>query len=253
MNSSAQTSAPRAIPSFRCVTPELDAFGHSVIGKHRLNEDAYLVEPRWGCLAVADGVGGAPAGNVASRAVIQGVRDAMSADLSLTARAQLVVFRAHRWVEHLSHGPRAGMASTLAFVLLERNEAIVGHAGDSRVYRLRDGELEQLTEDHSVRNDMLREGITLSPAHARAGGALTRCVTARPGVGYRVELSAIRVEPGDRLLLCTDGLTKVTPHEVIAELLARGPAIDAVHRLEAEARRRFARDDVTVVVSEILG
>ncbi len=231
--------------------PPLHAHGRSVTGYHAVNEDSFLVDEVAGCFAVADGVGGAPAGELASQAVIDGL-DANSGPGTLIERGHRMLRAARAEVMDRATGRSRGMASTLACLVVEGTRALVLHAGDSRVYRLRHGTLALLTEDHTVRNELLREGENADWLDDRAGGSLTRCIGSFPVPHHRgAVMAVVDARPGDRFLVCTDGLTKVVPHQVIANTLANNRVEGGVLELLAEASRRVARDDVTVVVVEV--
>ncbi len=230
---------------------EIHAWGASMIGLRGSNQDAHLVAPECGLVVVADGVGGAPAGDLASRAVVDSVRCAFREPIGLLDRSRLGMVMARRRLREIGVGPREGMASTVAMVAIDGWRAVITHAGDSRVYRLRDGVLEQLTRDHSLKVELERKGLRTRGLSARERNALTRCLTSSAAPQRPPEHAEIRVRAGDRFMVCTDGLTKVCPDEVIAHLLSHGDERQACIELLAESRERLARDDTTVAVADV--
>jgi protein phosphatase len=226
--------------------------GLSDIGLRRdVNQDAFLVTERlW---AVADGVGGGPAGEVAAALAIdaigRGARTAHTADdlARLAVDAAADVYEAGRRDRAL-----CGMATTLTAALLTSDGLAVGHAGDSRLYRLRGSAIEQLTEDHSLVSQLVRQG--LMPAERAASHPLrsmvTRALGSDPDVDYQQLL--IEVAPGDAFLLCTDGLTKMVPEDQIAAIVAGAPTLDAAtHGLVDAANAAGGHDNVTVVLGSV--
>jgi protein phosphatase len=226
--------------------------GLSDIGLHReVNQDAFLVTERlW---AVADGVGGGPAGEVAAALAIdaigRGARTARTGDdLARLAR------HAAADVHEAGQRDRAlcGMATTLTAALLTSDGLAVVHAGDSRLYRLRGSAIEQLTEDHSLVSQLVRQG--LMPAERAASHPLrnmvTRALGSDPDVDYQQLL--IEVAPGDVFLLCTDGLTKMVAEDRIAAIVAAAPTLDAAtHGLVDAANAAGGHDNVTVVLGSV--
>jgi serine/threonine protein phosphatase PrpC len=249
---------------------KLQSYGLSDVGRAREhNEDALAMDEALGLFIVADGVGGAAAGEVASQMVCQTIRDCVAGERELLKRAVANPSPANRGMVttllkkavHAACGAvyraaqndpdRAGMASTVAMVQLIGGGAIVVHAGDSRVYLHREGKLHQLTDDHTMIGEMVRRGeMTAEEAeHSSLRSVLTRAVGFQP----HVEIDALHVElaANDRLLLCSDGLFgHVKPHEIekaAAELA--GPTL--LQALIDEANRRGGSDNITVVVVEI--
>jgi protein phosphatase len=205
---------------------------------------------------VADGVGGAAAGEVAS-ATTTYVVSAMAA-AHPTADARTLLHRAvaeahHQLAAGVAHDPaRAGMATTLVAVLARHGQVTMAHIGDSRAYRLRDGRLSRLTTDHTLVQALIDSG-RLTPDEARTHpyrSVVLRSINAeevpRPDV-FRVDTA-----PGDRLLLCSDGLTDFVDERTISALLPRGPhPDDAAQALVDAALASGGRDNVTCVVSDI--
>jgi protein phosphatase len=205
---------------------------------------------------VADGMGGHRGGETASRVAVEamgrvfGEADPGTAPLELLRTA---FERANAEVHDLaSRTPElAGMGTTGVALLLHDGSAWVGHVGDSRAYRMRGGHLEALTQDHSLVAELQRRGfVTAEEAavHPRRNEVL-RSIGIEPEV--EADLAAIPVEPGDRFLLCSDGLCGVVPEEEIAPVLAGEVPEQAVRRLVDLAIAHGAPDNVTVQVVTI--
>jgi PPM family protein phosphatase len=221
--------------------------------RRRRNEDSYVCEPP--LFAVADGMGGAQAGEVASRLAAAVLQEVNGEQLSRGAIAELIQ-EANRRVFQRSNEDAAasGMGTTLTVALVESSDTVaIGHVGDSRAYRVRDGRLEQLTEDHSLVGEMMRSG-KLSAEEAEAHpqrSVITRALGTEPDVD--VDTFTIETEPGDVFLLCSDGLTTMVPDREILSLLdASGGDLErAARRLVEAANRSGGEDNITVVVFEI--
>jgi PPM family protein phosphatase len=219
-------------------------------------EDPVLRERRGALLLVADGMGGARAGEVASRMAVDLVMAAWTAG-SGEPLADLA--RAFDEANHGVHAAaiadpeRRGMGTTLTALVLRGREAFLAHVGDSRVYRLRGGVLRVLTADHSLVAQMVRDGH-ITPEQARTDWR-RNVVTRSVGVGEDVEVDLARVpepvEAGDTYLLTTDGLHGVAGDEEIAAV-AGGADLDAVCAgLVALAHRHGAPDNVTVMAARV--
>lgn len=240
----------------------LRAFGMSDVGRRReSNEDHFLVDAERGLFAVADGMGGHAAGEVASRLAIDALRGFFDAepgegadpgDESAVRRLREAVVAANRNIcDAISgHEERRGMGTTVVALLADRDRAVIGHVGDSRVYLLRDGRLRRLTSDHSWVNEQVRMGFLTDDAAQRhpMRNIVTRALGSRQDVS--VDLAEEPVRPGDVFLLCSDGLNTMLPDDAIEALLrhaAEEPPV-ACRSLIEEANRRGGEDNVTVVV-----
>jgi len=218
------------------------------IGLHReANEDTALARPP--LYAVCDGMGGARAGEVASELACAtlAARVAAGDDAADAARAaNAAVYDAAAGDPSL-----AGMGTTLTAMVLDGRRARFAHVGDSRAYLLRDGELGQVTADHSVVGQMIRDGeLTVEQAAVHPmRSILTRALGTEPAVEvdtYEVELRA-----GDVVLLCSDGLSGMVPDERIARLLGGGDPDECAAALVKQARRGGGLDNITVVVVRV--
>ncbi len=216
------------------------------------NEDGYLTkEPLF---AVADGMGGHRAGEVASNMALETLAEvAPDEDAhSLSDRVRAANRVVH---QHASEDAELeGMGTTLTALWFEGEEARLAHVGDSRAYLFRDGELSMITEDHTLVQRMVREGkLTRDEAdHHPQRSILTRAL----GVDAEVDVDDFTVElrPGDRILLCTDGLTSMIGEDRIAEILAETPDPQAAaEALIAAANEAGGQDNITTVVLDLAG
>lgn len=219
------------------------------------NEDSCCVRPDLGLFVVADGVGGYAAGEVASRTAVEAIEQAVGDTAGRTEHSAWpfeyqpalgVDGNRLNWAFHVANTGirsaseagrgRQGMATTVAAVLLPGDVggvrqpvagATIGHVGDSRIYRYRDGRLDRLTRDHSWVEEQVQAGF-ISDRDARQHprrNLLTRALTG--GVDPVADLGWVPVVPGDRLLLCSDGLFGVLSDEQIAEILRKYEAGEA--------------------------
>jgi len=221
--------------------------------KRRRNEDAYVVAPP--LFAVADGMGGAQAGEVASRLAAAALSDTDAGSLFGPARVTSLIQEANRRVHERSSADPAtsGMGTTMTVALVEGDTVVFGHVGDSRAYLLRDGGLDQITEDHSLVNELLKSG-RLSPEEAETHpqrAVITRAVGTDPDVD--VDAFAVPARTGDVFLICSDGLTDMVGDGEILELLQghRDELPKAAKALVAAANRHGGEDNITVVAFEI--
>jgi serine/threonine protein phosphatase PrpC len=213
------------------------------------NEDALFV--RAPIFVVADGMGGAQAGEVASKAAA----DAFDRDLPEVPPERFLretIEAANRQIHELARADaaRAGMGTTItaAIVDAQKEEVGIGHVGDSRAYRLRRGRLEQLTRDHSLVEEMRRKGqITDAQAEDHPQRSIiTRALGPEPEV--EVDLQTVPAAPGDVFLLCSDGLTTMVSEERIAAVLSSpGSMREAVRTLVDEANGAGGRDNITAL------
>jgi protein phosphatase len=219
------------------------------------NEDTFVCEPP--LFAVADGVGGAQAGEIASRlaaaALEERPTDALGEE-TLVALIQSANDRIYR--RSLDDPSAAGMGTVMTALLVDgaAGDIAIGHVGDSRAYRLRDGVFEQLTPDHSLVGDLLRSGQLL-PEEAENHphrSVITRAVGTEPTVD--VETLTVTAAPGDLYLICSDGLTDIVRDEQIAELIRKADHDPdaASEALVAAANRAGGIDNITVVLFEIV-
>jgi len=221
--------------------------------KRRRNEDNYVVEPP--LFGVADGMGGAQAGEVASKLAASALEDGSDGALHGQDRVGALIQEANRRVyERATSDPAAsGMGTTMTVALVEGGIVTIGHVGDSRAYLVRDGRMEQLTDDHSLVNELVKSGkLTAEEAEAHPQrSVITRAVGTDPDVD--VDAFTVDAQDGDVFLICSDGLTDMVEDEDILEVLDRNRSdLDrAVKSLVAAANRGGGEDNITAVAFRI--
>ena len=213
------------------------------VGRGRsANEDAF----------VADGMGGHRAGEVASATAIETLKDAYLGGERLDQA--VVAANAAVFAKGADDVSLRGMGTTLTAIALEGDRtALLGHVGDSRAYLMRDGSVTQVTDDHSLVEQLVREG-RLSPEEAQ-NHPQRAIITRALGVDAEVEVDTYRVDlkPGDRLLICSDGLTNMLPDETIAATLRRhADPQQAADTLVDMANQAGGDDNITVVILDAL-
>jgi PPM family protein phosphatase len=218
----------------------------------RHNEDAYVIEPP--LFAIADGMGGAQAGEVASRLATAALKEAGANGHGEQRIADLIQEANRRVYDRSSIDPNtSGMGTTITVALVEDDQVAFGHVGDSRAYLIRDAHMEQLTEDHSLVNELLKTG-KLSREEAETHpqrSVITRALGTDPDVD--VDTFSVHAEIGDLFLLCSDGLTDMVSEDSILDVVERNRGdIDAALRaLVKAANRGGGQDNITVVAFEI--
>jgi PPM family protein phosphatase len=222
--------------------------------QRRGNEDALFAAPPY--FAVADGMGGAQAGEVASGIAMDLFARSMPDDGSAEERLSTVAQVANARIHELSRSDRdrAGMGTTIAAVHVGDDEVAVAHVGDSRAYRLRDGVLEPLTRDHSLVQALIDQGRLTEEeaAHHPQRSIITRALGPEPSV--EVETRTYRAEPGDVFLLCSDGLTSMVDDDTVARIIASaGDLRAAARKLIDAANAAGGRDNITVVLFRLDG
>ena len=220
--------------------------------RHR-NEDHFVCEPP--LFAVADGMGGAQAGEVASGLAAAVFEEADGEERGEQRVTSLIQEANRRVFQRSSEDLTAsGMGTTMTVALVDMSEGTiaVGHVGDSRAYRVRGGELEQLTEDHSLVGELLRSG-KLSPEEAETHpqrSVITRALGTEPDVD--VDAFTVPVASGDLFLLCSDGLSSmVSDREILAVLEDSDDLDEAAAALIDAANEGGGEDNITVVLFEI--
>jgi len=223
------------------------------VGKRRAeNEDSFLVDDDHHLYAVADGMGGHNAGEVASATAIEALRATFTdppqiADAVKRANAA-VIDKAH------TDAGYENMGTTLTALAIDDSRALIGHVGDSRAYLLRDGELTLITEDHKWVQQLVNEG-RLSPEEAETHpqrSIVTRALGIDPDI--TVDMEAVDLSDGDRLLLCSDGLSDMVREDEIATVLRREPDAQRAARSLVEAANHAGGDDnITVIVVNVEG
>ncbi|MGB0589384.1 MAG: protein phosphatase 2C domain-containing protein [Myxococcota bacterium] len=243
---------------------------HTDVGRVReQNEDNYLVDRKLQLYLVCDGMGGHLSGEVASATAVNVVREQLlarrevldayvddptpeSAFAVTETFAEAVETASARIYERGMLNPeQRGMGTTLTGLLLRGERGFLAHVGDSRIYRTRAGKLEQLTEDHSLYNAMLKSGAKLEGEEAL--GRLKNAVTRAVGVQSAVEVDTYEVElqSEDRFLLCSDGLTGYLDGDELRDVMQEPDNDLLVERLIAIANERGGRDNITAVIVEL--
>lgn len=234
---------------------EFLAAGITDIGAVRsTNQDAIGLFPETQIWVVADGMGGHAHGELASRAIIEAVAAIEPAPLS--ARTQRFQSAMQTVNNNLKTRARElggqVMGSTVVGCLVEEHMAAVVWAGDSRAYRLRGGELEQLTEDHSYVAELVRAGLLTEDQaenHPRAN-VVTRAIGGDSAL--KLDQRDIALESGDRLLLCSDGVSKELPYKAIAATLCRPTSpVEACEDLRAAIYQQRASDNLSAIVIDV--
>jgi serine/threonine protein phosphatase PrpC len=216
------------------------------------NEDAlYARAPMF---AVADGMGGAQAGEVASRIAAESFEPAERRDLSPEAYLRSIAEHANERIHSFAQddSSRSGMGTTLTAAMVEGDEVSFAHVGDSRAYLWRDGELRKLTSDHSLVEELRRQGRI---SDEQAADHPQRSIITRalgPELEVEIDTLSFSARPGDVFLLCSDGLTTMVPDDGIAGVLDESPTLDeAVRTLVEAANDAGGRDNITVVAFRV--
>jgi len=251
------------------------AAGETDVGRERTNnEDAYIVAPVGSddvvnsasseaifdlrrvraLLAVSDGMGGAEAGEVASAIVLRSLRLSLSqqgSDRESALHAAVECANREVWTASASPG-RKGMGATLTAMFIHGDEAHVAEVGDSRAYLRRGGQLQQITRDQSYVQVLLDAGA-LTPEEVARSPLKNIILTAMgQSPDVRVEIGRIPLMPGDKVLLCSDGLSNEVSAEQIDQALAVSePVLVTCHKLIASANQHGGRDNITVIVAEV--
>lgn len=260
---------PKPSPATSTVFSAFDIEYSSAVDTGRArsnNEDAVLVDEALSLCVLADGMGGYNAGEIASDMTVRGVRDQLARWRSdqgtghteatlrqgMSAAAQsanLAVFEAAQ-----QHPEYAGMGTTLVLAMFEGQQVWIGHIGDSRAYRWRDGRLEQLTRDHSLLQEQIDAGV-LTPeeaAYSLHRNLVTRAVGVEPDVALEVHAHEMRV--GDCLLLCSDGLSDMLPDAGIAQVMRAHDTLSGASQALVEAANAAGgRDNIAVILARAKG
>ncbi len=246
---------------------DVRAVGLSDVGQRReRNEDSILVDESLGLYIVADGMGGALAGDAASQLSVRTVREAVLAERAILdqlaetptsekrAEATRLLERAIQFAsgrvhdEGLRDPARRGMGATTSALIRAGNVVAIGHVGDSRIYLYRQGKLHRLTEDHTLVESQLKAGI-LKPEDVSTSphlGILTRCVGSHPAV--QVDTLLIDLLPKDVVLLCSDGLYQYFSDDELEQMMRVGSRDTLARALIAQANARGGDDNISVVL-----
>jgi protein phosphatase len=238
------------------MTLSLDYAALSDVGRvRRNNEDSAYAGPY--LLLLADGMGGAAAGEVASAAAVQVIRRLDKPGITGPDMMEALAGAVHRANERLSElveedPEREGMGSTVTALLFDGQELGLAHLGDSRAYRMRDGQLQQLSHDHTFVQSLVDEGrISKEEAFTHPHrNLILRVLDGRPDSDPDLEMLDVRA--GDRLMLCSDGLPDYVSDQVIATSMAEGTPDSVVVDLITHALEAGSNDNVTCVVADVI-
>lgn len=242
---------------------KLQTYSISEIGPTRKNnEDVYLEMPEHAFFALADGMGGHNAGEVAAHEAIINLSEEIE-KLTLTepwalhpliSHIQKAVCDANTWVYHLSqnHPSFSGMGTTLSCFLIHKESLLFAHVGDSRLYRYRDGRLEQLTEDHSLRAQLLKKG-KLSPEEAHTfpkRNVVTRAVGTTKEI--LPDVGTTPIHSGDIYFLCSDGLSDHLRDGEMELIFQNHSSIEEIsQKLVQAALNNGGKDNITIVMVKV--
>jgi serine/threonine protein phosphatase PrpC len=237
---------------------KINCFGKTDPGRRRVaNEDVYAIGTREGFCLVADGMGGAAAGEVASYIFAQAAQQIFSVagNPSLEAVQSRVENAFHnanqRIIEHVNRYPdHHGMGCTAELLAFTENGFVIGHMGDSRTYLLRDGQMTQLTRDHSLVQEQLDQGL-ITPAEARSH-PMRHVILRAVGVDATPALDLLKgtLKAGDLFLLCSDGLSDMIEDREIEAIIARRSTLsEKAAALVESANSAGGKDNVTVVLA----
>ncbi len=228
----------------------VEQVGKSDVGRQRSsNEDSLLLSPPF--FAVADGMGGAKAGEVASKIATEAFGQSTDDDVPPERRLEAIARHANKRIYELASEDesRRGMGTTLTAAMVVGGEVSIGHVGDSRAYRLRNGTLEQLTKDHSLVAELERTG-QISPEaaeHHPQRSIITRALGPEPDVD--VDTYTVSGREGDVYLLCSDGLTGMISDEEVASIMRScGTLEECAEALVRAANQSGGKDNITVVL-----
>lgn len=236
-------------------------FGKTDPGLRRSNnEDAFLLAPEVGLHLLADGMGGAAAGELASQIFAETAHELLSHTPLATEEERLQLIQQAfeqangRILDHVATQPEHhGMGCTAELLILWNSKFVLGHVGDSRTYLYRRGQLKQLTRDHSLVQDQVDQGI-ITPEEARTH-RLRHVILRAVGTTETLAVDFLRGNTfaGDLFLLCSDGLTDMVDDILIERILALPDALpQKVEKLIEAAKAAGGHDNITVILSEVV-
>jgi serine/threonine protein phosphatase PrpC len=252
---------------------ELSFWAATDVGKKREhNEDNFLVDTKLSLFVVADGMGGHASGEVASHVAVHELRNSLEARKELiegfvrgdgTANTQDILILMEQAVQNAcaaifekgkAEADKRGMGTTISALLMVGERGFIAHVGDSRIYMVRHGQVIQLTEDHSLVNELIRRGKVTKEGLGRSPySAYKNAVTRAVGVYETVQVDTIDLEvlPGDQFLLCSDGLHTYLDDRLITEHLSAPQVTTIPQKLVDLANDRGGQDNITAVVIRI--
>ena len=239
---------------------KIQGIGKTDVGLKRTNnEDAFVLRPDLGFWAVADGMGGAAAGEVASRIFVETATEAFASNSTEETQMDRVkntfTLANRRMLDHVAlHPDHAGMGCTAEVLAISGDDIFIGHVGDSRTYRLRNAELKQLSVDHSLVQEQIKQGL-ISEQDAR-NHAMRHVILRAVGNKEPIEIDLLKGkgQPGDIFLLCSDGLTDMVDDAAIRNCLNQGESLQVLaDQLIDLAKAAGGKDNVTVVLVKLVG
>lgn len=237
---------------------KVEAGGDSNVGKVRSsNEDALLIDADLGLYAVADGMGGHAAGEVASQLALETLREKVestAAEVSLTqCLSDAIIAASHKVADEAAASPsKERMGTTLTALLVRGSQAALGHVGDSRLYQVRWGQIAKLTEDHTAVAEMVRlGGLTEEQAKDHPWAHVLSRVVGKGDV--EVQTSLVELEPGDRFLICSDGFSDSLQDPNWISDVVQQPPNESAKALVSHAIELDGRDNATAVVIAVGG
>ena len=221
------------------------------------NEDRFCIEKDLGLLAIADGMGGHASGEVASQMAVEILRDSLKKEGepfpqrlgSGVKLANKAIYEAAQ-----SQSQLKGMGTTLTAVQLKGNRLSIAHVGDSRPYLIRSGVIEQITDDHTMVSEQVARGLMTreEAAQSEMRNILSRALGIGPDI--EVDMEELTVSEGDKLILCSDGLSElVSDDEILLEVESNRRPAHACDELVNLANQRGGNDNITVIVAFLRG
>lgn len=237
----------------------VESYGISDMGLVRKNnEDAFLILEDQQCFILADGMGGHNAGEIASHEAVHFLSDCMKTiskkDSSTQIAAHLLQYikktNEHVHVLSVRNPHWQGMGTTLCLALIHKDKLIYAHVGDSRIYRIRNGSISRLTQDHSLKDELMAKGELDESLTYLYKNVITRAIGTHANVVPDIKTAPY--EAGDIYILCSDGLTDSLTDEEIASIILSSPSIKgAAEELVAEANLCGGNDNITIVLFKI--
>jgi PPM family protein phosphatase len=240
---------------------KINCFGKTDVGLVRPNnEDTFLIKPDIGFCLVSDGMGGAAAGELASKIFTETALEIFSVDNdpsenNILEKVKKTFRSAHEKIlENVRKNPHhEGMGCTAELIAFHEHGFVIGHIGDSRIYRIRNGRFKQLTKDHSLIQDQIDRGV-ITPAEAK-NHSLRNVILRAVGINESLALDILtgKTYAGDLFLLCSDGLTDMIDDHLIGQILYSEMALSQkTEKLVEMAISAGGKDNITVVLAEIL-
>lgn len=249
---------------------EIEVFGMTDVGcKREKNEDSFLINTDHNLYVVADGMGGHLGGEIASKMAVSAIEDVVSdmmSDPDVTLQSEFEIrpgdhkgylryaisVASNRIFEKAMRDPTLhGMGTTVVAVIFNKSIAYIANVGDSRCYLLRDKNLIQITEDHSLVGEQIKAGIIKASEakNHKLKNIITRSVGFQDTVD--IDISCLDVKVGDKYLFCTDGLTNMVNNDELAKVMNENPPREACAKLIESANAHGGEDNITLIISQV--